>query len=36
VTTHPAHNIDVTIERTLAEVYDFIGQPENIERDIHG
>jgi hypothetical protein len=32
VTTHPAHNINVTIERPLADVYDFISRPENFPR----
>jgi hypothetical protein len=26
--THPAHNISVSIERPLAEVYDFLSKPE--------
>ena len=29
LSTHPAHNINVTIERPLAEVYDFLSKPEN-------
>jgi uncharacterized protein YndB with AHSA1/START domain len=32
LTTHPAYNINVTIERPLAEVYDFLSQPENFPR----
>jgi hypothetical protein len=32
VTTHPAHNINVTIERPLSEVYDFLSKPENFPR----
>lgn len=32
MTTHPAHNIDVTIERPLVEVYDFVSKPENFPR----
>ena len=29
MTTHEAHNISVTIDRPLAEVYDFASKPEN-------
>lgn len=29
MSTHPAHNINVTIARPLAEVYDFLSRPEN-------
>jgi uncharacterized protein YndB with AHSA1/START domain len=29
LSTHPAHNLNVTIERPLAEVYDFLSKPEN-------
>ncbi len=29
MTTHPAHNINVTIGRPAADVYDFLSKPEN-------
>jgi hypothetical protein len=29
LTTHPAHNINVTIGRPAADVYDFLSKPEN-------
>jgi uncharacterized protein YndB with AHSA1/START domain len=32
VTTHPAHNINVTIERPPRTVYDFVSTPENFPR----
>jgi uncharacterized protein YndB with AHSA1/START domain len=32
LTTHPAHNINATIERPLAEVYSFLSKPENFPR----
>ena len=32
MTTHQAHNINVTIERPLDEVYDFVHDPENFPR----
>jgi hypothetical protein len=32
VTTHPAHNINVAIERPPSEVYDFLSKPENFPR----
>ncbi|HEU4917928.1 MAG TPA: SRPBCC family protein [Acidimicrobiia bacterium] len=30
--SHAAHNINVTIERPLEEVYDFVSKPENFPR----